>query len=355
MGYGYSGAFNTYALSLEASGGLTAAFSRNPKSFRLNLYHELRPVTKKAGYYLRFSPDQAARVLFSDGRDSLWLDRADRPNINNGFSFEFETYKTQRHNFGDTLGRLAVEQAEFMLQELEQSGLGQKCMTNRTLWALNALSAQSWGSNTSDVDGGLLTGGQNWGNGTLTTNNFWISLMAGVSQIVKATGGVVQPEDLVLLVGPDTAIALRSSPEFNQTFIQSPLALDFVRGEANVNAEWGIPGVLNKIRIVIENAVENTAAAGATASMNFCLAKGTAYLLCRPKDRLVVAGPDGMPYQDEDAPPVKSTLIGFAKEDFTVEIFDEPKHRRVELDVVTDVSYNVSSPLSGYKFTRCFG
>jgi hypothetical protein len=61
MAIAYPGGNNTFVKDLDASGRLITEFSRNPDEFALNSYIQLSNVQKAAGYYLKITPEEAAR------------------------------------------------------------------------------------------------------------------------------------------------------------------------------------------------------------------------------------------------------------------------------------------------------
>jgi len=349
MSYATPGAYNTYIPNLvdsEATDALVVGFSRNPKSFRLNQYGQIRQVKRKAGEYLRISPDLAHRLLYADGRDRVWADGDDSPTgVDNRLRFEGEPYRTIRYADAVTLGAQAVEQAQFMVEALQQGQLVQKMMTFRTNMAGTALSSASWGGNTADVDGGL-SGGQNWSNGSGTSPNFKNSILKAASIIKKATAGTVMRENLVLVMNPDTAIGASISPEFHNAMFQSIYALPQIRGDAEIDYDWGIPPRVGGVPVIIEDATYNSAADGATASNGYIIPTGTAYLLARP---------GGTVEFGTEETPVISTLMGFFLEELTVQSRTDQWQRRTEIRIATEFSYVVSSVLSGFKFTRVLG
>ena len=79
MAYAYPSGFNTFVPSFEASGHLVVAFSREPKDFPLNQWISLTPVKKSVGYFLRITPEVAARVINTDLREFIWSDGDDSP------------------------------------------------------------------------------------------------------------------------------------------------------------------------------------------------------------------------------------------------------------------------------------
>lgn len=342
---------------MDATDQLVVGFSRNPNKFKLARYGAIRPVKKSAGKYLRWRSQQGSRLVYPDLRDRVWADGADRPTgANNLERFEFEPFMTTRYDFPYTMGRKAIEQADFMVQTLQDATIVQQALTGRTSLGTTALSGASWGNNTGAVDNSILASGQNWSNGTTTAPNVKKSLLYGTKKIALATQGGVNVDDLALVMGPDTAIAMSSSPEVHNAFVQSQFALNQAMGDKNLNADWGLPPKLYGIHVVVEDAVATTSQEDAASlAQSFILPSGVAYLVTRPKAGTAEGLLAGNGDEADENLPIISTLVGFFYEEMTVEAFDDARNRRVDGHVVEDYQWQVSSVLSGFKFTACLG
>lgn len=347
MAYGAAGTSGAFIPDHNASGNLIVGFSRNVNSFPVNRYIEIRPVTKDVGVYLRWKSEQAARRPYNNEIDRIWADGADRPHgASNLEDFEYAYYRTQRYAYSFTLGQKAVQQADWAIDPAHMGMTMQQCMQGRTNLALEALSGATWGDNTSTP--ATITGGANhWGTGTPTAPYIKQCLNYAALQINKKTLGSVRPNDLFLLIDPETADRMGRSQEIHTYLKESPFALAQVRGDApSQNGQWGLPDQIYGYNIVVEDSVRITAKKGATANHAYSLASGTAYLLSRPGS---LVGPEGV------ETPTYSTLVMFTYEEMTVERMDDPNNRRTVGSVVTDIGFEVTSVLSGFKFTGVFG
>lgn len=347
----------------EAGAALGVEFSRDIKAWALNDYSEMRPVEKRAGYYLKINPDSATRVLSADAREAIWRDGAESPQFED-FNFDTGNYKTTRLRRKAILGDLAIDQADFLVDAIQQRQLGQQLMTIKTKRALNALSTASWGSNTGFVNGTFggtpgqgvtLTAGQDWSTGSRTAPNIRTGFLAAASIITKATGGAISLQDLCVVLNPDTALKMSTSAEIYDTPAQSQFAVDLLSGKGDFSTmkdQWGMPGLLYGVRMCVDRTVYNSVAFGnaSNPSMSYVVPYGVAYMLYRPKGKNVVEQPDGKPYADENQIPALSTLTAFTYEDFSVEVFPDPEERRTKIMVTTDVDYQLTSPLSGFYF-----
>lgn len=370
------GSLNTFIPTHEATGSMVVGWSRNTKDWSINRIMELRPVTKRKGYYLTWKSEQGARVRYNDGREFAWPDGSDRPTGQDNLElFEFEDYKCNRVAPSFTMGRQSVEQADWALRDAQISVIGQQGMTLRTLKGNAALSAMNWQTNCANVDGtggtlngnaALLPDNQNWGNGTVTTPNIKISLFKAAISINKATMGLVTPKDLVLYMSPESATKMCESAEIQSMLAGSIYSLpNLVGGIPNQNAEWGLPPQLYGFRLEIDQTIQNDSRKGETLSQDYALGLGDAYFLTR-KDRYdsegnkTFVGPNLVDEKGETGEkanyfPTYSTLIGFFYEEFTVEARDDPWNRVVQGSVVSDFDMVVTSYKGGFQFKDCFG
>lgn len=343
---------NTYIPAHDATDGMIVGYSRNPKGFAINRYSALKPVKRTAGKYLFLDPSENARVRDKTGADSVWADGADSPSgARNAIRFEFQNYSTVRHRESVMTGRKALEQADWSIEDANARMLAQRNMTLRTRKALNLLATSNWGSNTAAASD-ILGSGKHMGNGDETSPNIKKVIQSVGIAIHKATYGAVRPGDLKMVANPTAATLMSQSAEIQKAMIQSPFALDQIKGEPNVNEQWGLPRRLYGMPLEIEDCVYEGAAKYAADAPAFALDTAAIYFVAQPNDKQVVA--EDSPEDDRYAP-VLNTLIGFFYEEFTVEGWDEPKHRRVEATVTSDYDFRLSSALTGFALTAAFG
>lgn len=365
MAYEQVGGSNAYipTYDAEATGNLIVEFSRNPKSFPLLRYSELRPVTLTRGYYLRIEPQQAARIVYNDGREFAWPPGADRPTgTDNQERFQFAPYFTQRRAHSVKLDSRAVEMSAWGVAEMELRAKAQQAMTQRTVFAANVLSNASWGSNTNNATslaGGLFSAGTN------STPYLKIGLQAAAIAINKATLGVVEPNDLVVVMSPDSATAIAQSPEITTLLSNSIYAYPLLTGTlpGQVQRNWSLPPMLYDFRVAVEDTVQITTMRGAASTTyQYAIPKGTIYLITRRENEMVnptllkaEKGEKDMTTEQREAVPVYSTLCGFFKEEMTTEQRKDPWNRTESISIASDFDYQVTSTLSGFKITSCFG
>lgn len=336
--------------TMDASGDLVVSFSRNPKKFSVNRYAHLRKVKKRLGYYLTIDPADAARVNSLDGSESLWPLNQPRPAAKFVQNHQFHRFDCERHTRGFELDRETVKHAEWDIKRTNGAAVAQQLMTERTLRALSALNGASWGTNTAAVDGTLLTGGQNWTNGTPTAPNIFNSLLQAKEAIEKATVGALSSDDMILVVDPTTARKMATSPEIHSYLKESPFAEAKLRDKNNWNQQFGLPPDLYGFTVVVEKAVVEAAKKGGATdrkwALNGSVGTATAYLLTRPEDEGMALDEGG-----DDDPTVHSTIAVLSYEEMNVEVFEDSKNRMLDSYITEDNAILVTSVLSGFKFT----
>lgn len=343
MAIAYPGGNNTFVKDLDASGRLITEFSRNPDEFALNSYIQLSNVNKSAGYYLKITPEEAARVLNANLAEFVWPDGAPRPSRNNGTeTFTFAGYETQRYDYDFTIGRKASEQADWNIIESHSRIKAQQAMTARTLSVHGLLQDNaSWAAGHS-IDVTTIPGNTgNWDQSTSARQDIKRSLAYAVEKVMLATLSVVRRKDLQLVLSPDAAHAMSESQEIVEHIKSSPDAYSQVVGEAGKWGEYQLPDRLYGIDIVVEDAVRVSSQRGATLASSFICDNDEAYLLARPGSLVAESGG-----------PSFSTIHLFLAEDMTVWTNDNEDDRRTEGHVVDDFDVVGTAPASGFRFTN---
>ena len=196
-------------------------FSRSPDKFHLNKYTQLQQVEVEAGKYWRFDQNAMARINTADGAQFAWADGADRPAQNIWQGMEMPAYTCTRLNFGFHLGDLAKYHAQkaggIDLVAVNSKTVAGAAMVQRTRKALSRL-LDTTVMNSYDFKAGTGTGtyssslaANSWVSGNNTTASqayFRLYVNAILAQIVQLSNAMVQPGDISLIMGPDTAIGL---------------------------------------------------------------------------------------------------------------------------------------------------
>lgn len=342
----YPGGGNTFVKSHKATGGMVVAFSRNVNRFKLPKYVKYKTVEKDAGYYLRMTAENAARIVGKSTIEFTWPDGADRPRRNAGTEkFAFVDYRTERMDYDFTLGYKSMNQADWNIYEQEAHNHGQQAMTGRTCDVISALqTAGNWdASHTIDVDDiSGVTG--DWATSTSELQNIKKSLNYAKNLVHLHTLGAIAEQDYILVVNPVTAMAIGESQEIVNYVKSSPDAWKMIQGKTEgLNKQWGMPDELYGIPLVVEDAVVVTSVRGAaTPTYSYAMSDGYGFLLSRP---------GGLHSDAPAASQELSTITLFLYEEMTVEKRDDPHNRRVEGHVVDDYAAAMTAPVSGFFFT----
>lgn len=337
MASAFQSGTNTFVPTFDASGQLVVNYSRNIKDFRLNKYVTLVPVKKSTGYFLRITPDNAARVLNTDGAEFIWHDNNEAPRgYDNKSEHEFFPFNTTRYNFPFALGYKAVEQADWKIMAQYAAMVAQQAMTLRTLRVVTAITTSA--NYASGHDQSATTwGGAKFDTGTATSPVLKRGLNAMAQQILKATVGAVKPDDLILVMGPAVADALARTQEIHSYLKEQVGSLSIIENQLdNPNTAWGLPKTLYGYRLVVEDAVRVTSKKGATLASSFAYPTDELSLIARPGGLTGIEGG-----------PSWSFCHIFSYEEMTVESKDDPDNRRHNGRVVEDYDVQIVSPVAG--------
>ena len=350
QGFAYPSSTNVYIptnnLNVEVTANLVVNYSRDINKFRVNQYAKLIPVAKSQGYYVRISVGQQARLEYMDLRNFLWQPGQDRPRGNwNQLGFQNFPFMTQRRNFGTTLDFKTVDLASFQLQPMNVAMCAQQAMTARTQLVTGAITnANNWYS-THVSTATTLVGGL-WSAGSATNHYIQDSLYKMAIQIQLDTMGVVTPDQLSLVINPNTARAMASSQEIRNYLSNQVDAIKFLQGVAPTMQDmYNLPKKMFGFNVYIEDAVVNRGRNTPNddfTNNSFLMPDGDAVMLGRPGDLVGTEG--GTDY---------STVQIFAYEEMSAESFSDTENRRINLGVTEDIDVQVVAPASGYLLTGC--
>lgn len=343
---------NVYVATPETTNFLTVGYSRNEGKFPVNKMLQIAPVKTTAFTYTYIDTSAGARVLSAQGEEYNWEEMQPAnydPQMAARFSFPSD--RTIRKRFPYYIGQREADSNQVDLKLVNRLMTAQKAMTVRTLQARQVLEGASWGSNTADVNGTIVSSGQGWDNGTSTNPNFLNSLNYAFNQILLATYGVVTPQDLMLVLSAADAPKVAASPEIRDYMKGSVWTKDVIRGDnsqlnmlGSGEVGYGLPPMYNNIPIVVENSVVVTGNpnTNGTVTASFIYPTGKSYLISR------IGGLDGYA-----GGPTYSTLIMFYYQD---ELTNEEKYnsddRVWEGRMITDYKIVNPTTLSAFRFTR---
>jgi hypothetical protein len=331
---------NTFIPSFEASGMLQVAYSRNPKSFRLNQWCQIVPVKKGQGYYLAITAEEADRIINTNNSDFVWGDGESAPDGNDNLeSFQFLPFFTQRYAFPFTIGDKAVDQADFKLLAAHAGIAAQKAMTARAVRAITVATTTGnydtgHTATATALAGGLVDAG------TPTTPYLKKALAAMAIKINQDTIGVVSPDQLIVVFNPNTADKIARSQEIHIFLQGSYWVREEIEKGIGPNAQFGLPSQIYGYKVVVEDTVKNTAKKG--------VAKANAYAF--PDQQIIMVSRVGG-LEGTYGSPSFSTITQFTYEDMTVESMDDRNNRRTMGRVVDDTDVRVTASAAGYVLT----
>jgi hypothetical protein len=328
---GVGGGLNTFVPTFsEATGLIQTEFTRNVKSFAVNRYSKLTPVTKTAGYFLKINSDETVRVV--NQADFRWAYGEDRPTgVNN--DFEFVQFVTKRFEKGFQIPYETARVADWEIVAQHARSRATQMMTLRTHRALTTLTtAGNWTSGTNYFATATTF---NSSPAYSTAQGIQKLFQSAVETMMINTGGAIQMQDIVAVMSPKTAFKMSQDTEL-QELIKYTGGVQFVQG-AGTFSRYGLTPTLFGIGdIVIEDAVHVTTQKGATRSASYILPLDAVVFVSRPQGLMGVEGGANF-----------ATLTNFCYEDMTVETFDDPTNRRTRGSIVDNSTFELSAPLAG--------
>lgn len=332
------GGLNTFVPTFsEATGLIQTEFTRNVKSFALNRYSKLVPVTTVSGYYLKINSDEAVRVV--DEKDFRWAYGEDRPTgVNN--DFDFAQFTTKRYERGFHIPYETAKVASWDIVAQHARSRATQLMTLRTNRMLDVLTtAGNWTSGTNyfadfDTFAGT-TGAGVYEADSATATGVQKLFQIAIEKIMINTGGAVQPQDIVCVMGPQTAHKLSQTAQLRD-LIKYTQGVQLMQGQGNYSRYGLAPSLFGIGDIVIEDAVKVTNQKGATRAASYILGTDKVLFLSRPQGLVGVEGGANF-----------ATVTNFVYEDMTVETFDDPRSRRTVGSIVDNSVPELTAPLAG--------
>lgn len=348
--------FNTFVPNFDASGKLVVHYSRDPKKFALNRYIALVPTKKMAGFYVRISPQIAARVLHSRPEEAVWPDGTFAPRgAWNAIMLDWQQFSCQRYVTPYQVGELTVETADLDILAVYRADAAQQAMTRRTvLVARQLLNTANWEDHVAANASALGTGGSVYA-GTPTDPRFKLLLQEIGIRINRDTAGKVTNKELQVVINPNTAAKLSRTQEIHAYLKESPYALGQIRGDVeSQNGVWGLPDVIYGFSIVVEDAVviryprtelQSGGQAGVNAGeeypsgeapVTYAIPDDTLLVLARPGSLVTPVGPSF------------STVSLFVFQEMLVEERYDQDNKLYMGRVIDTIAPVVTAPASGY-------
>lgn len=354
MAGSYLSQSNAYIPALTAN--LITNFSRKPGDFIVNEIVTVTPVDKMEGYYTKIKPQAATRLLDEDGR--TWHDGQPRPITTFGLmDFEFLSYSTRRYNDSNPIGYLGSQQASFDILSVQSAAVAQRCMlfrTKKVYDVLNNSSNYTYNGATNTATATSLSGGK-WDVATTTNNYIQKTLYEVATRILKSTYGVVNLEDLTIVIGPTLARKIAATAEIRETLIQQPSAPELISGKANFARVYGLPETLYGMKLIVDPAVEVTSKIGAASQTTaFSVDKDSSN--AATDNAIVIARKGGVVGAGEASTSFSSVhLFVYKGEEMATEVLDDPFNKRKIVSVTDNFGVKMVAPEASYLITDVTG
>lgn len=333
-----------YNVALQAaSAKLKVEFSRNAADFAVNKYSQIVPVEQSLGTYLVVDPIVAAKVE-SNLSDVIWPEGVPRPTHNySAEDFRWETYKTKRYTYPVTVGAITADNAQAIGWDILATAArhaAMRAMTARVVALKSALdNATLPTGHAIDVE---TTYGKKWSASGASDGAIRQSIIGGVRTILQSTLGVVNPDDLLLVIGPQVAAAIRNSGEIVDLIKQSPYAGPMLEHTEMFNEFAGLPSRLYGVQVVVDTTMQVTSKLKARPKTASAVWGTTnAYLLSRPGQLI---GQDGSVNY--------SSVVFFMREEMNVESIYDQYNRLHHAAVTEEWDVKVVAPATVVRFTN---
>ena len=343
--------------------GQAIAYVRDPKVFKLNEYVQLVRSPKPVGAYAVLDPDQPARV--PTDAEFHWAPGNPRPQGNDNLAnFTWQEFRCFRRDFPWGLDEQSIEAAEgWNPKAFFNAIILQQAMTLRTANFMQLVeNSANWPATNFAPASSLNNGAGKWNTASNdeTSPNFLAikkSLLEAVRRINLLTNSVVTPDDLVLVIGPDLALAMSETSEIHTYLEKQANAIKVIRGEdPEVNGvRWALPERLYGVKVVVEDASIVTArpvssAAGATTAALGTGGIGTPGVrsYCKQPTSAVLVSRKGGIDGNFGSPSFSTLQLYYYKYEMAVEAFDDPKNKRLEAHVVDQYAYVIAAGRAGF-------
>lgn len=323
---------NTYVP--KTTNQLIVDYSRNPR-VKLNQYCTYHTVNQEIGYFPKFNPDENDRVDISNDADMAWPDGADA-HENYFPEHEFVQYNCQRWRSNFTIGELAFEQAEFDIESRYVDGAAKKLLNRRKNKVLTDLTNASLMTNTATATVASGSGGK-WDASDASNVYIQKSINYVVEQMNLNSGGLVEADDIYMILSPNVAHQIGQNPEIRSVVNQSPWSFDLLSGTGMLGG-YGLPAKLYGVNVIVEPGMKNTSKKGKTRSASYMLSTSVAF----------VSRAGGI----ESSTMSCSNLIFYRDGELRVDIEKDPKKtNRRYIGLVSDHYDHVVVPELGFLLT----
>lgn len=341
---------NVFVPNAKTSGNLFVDFSRNKEDFKVLQYCQPVPVEAPLGIWYQMALDERARILESDGAAFAFPDGADRPDpLDTGDYFSELAFKCLRRSYAARIGRMTKENAVWDIIDQRSRELAQKAMTFRTQAVCNVLTTSGNYASSHVMDLSTMVSGLNnvgnWAAATSARETIKRTLNYIKQLITLDTRGAVDSDDLLIVMGPDTASQISVSQEIVDLVKMNAGGIQYLHNEGKFKkSNYGLPDRLYDTEYVIEKTVVVNSLRGLiTQTGAFVLPLGTVLVLHRPNALEGIEG--GRSFS--------TVSIHIYRNDDMILEMDSDNWNRVEKIAVTDnFAVNMTAPVTGVLLTN---
>lgn len=253
------GALNGF---LPAETSMAISYVRDPSKFQLLNYVQLVNCPKPRVRYAFLDPDEAVRLPDKNAYRWGWGQPRPKSQGNKG-NFKWVEVEVDRYTYDYTIDENVIETVEgWNPKAFYDEGILSKAMTNCTNIFVDLMEATStWGSNYAAANS--LNGGAGyWSTASSdeTSSSFLAikkTLDAARNRIVLGTNGAVSPNDMKLILSPDTAIAMSNTSEIH-SYMRSTAGISWPIIQGTLPGKsmdtWSLPQKLYGMEVIVEDA-----------------------------------------------------------------------------------------------------
>lgn len=279
--FGYQNVFIPgYIGDKESQKRLIVGFTLNEDEAALNNYVTVYGADEPKFYYTRYYSPDFARRPHSTGVDMRWADAAERPKAQEGPRFRNQLVEMVRYGTVDYIGDMVVDLSKVgPLIPIRQQTFAGEFMLNRAIQTITALTTStnypSGGTTHYYADYGDLAnvavtlgysanyfgvaGTNTILDGTINDPLIGKVLKHGVLTILKRSNGRIKPQDLMLLMNPNTANRLANTQEIRAYMAQQVGSIDVIKGkEPSLWPTFGLPNPLYGLKVIVDPTVKVT-------------------------------------------------------------------------------------------------
>jgi len=340
----YASHLNVYPNTFDVQSKLIVEYARNPKDFAINSLFTISSKNTPSGKYLRIVPETQGQIPSGYNKSRKWYPGQARPvQEEAGTKHEWIDFFTERFYEDYPIANEVEENAVWDIVQSQSNVLANRMMYQRAD-EFYTLLQDSNSYNSANADTATNLGGGLWSAATSANRYIQKGLLQGVQNIMKSTMGVVKPQDLVLVMGPDVARKTAASGEIADYLAQNTDATKYLEGDLFKNqlANFGMPAYLYGIKVVVDPLVIERAPLGATSSKSFLAGTTTAYLIARPGTLASASGGENFSFIH---------CFTWKGHEMEVEVQDDPFNKRKVLSVIDWRQFKVVGKEAAQLFT----